>query len=50
MIDKTAAVNRLWEIATAHALLRSLGEDRVQAVLDEAFADADFRPMHAEVA
>jgi len=50
MIDKTAAVNRLWEIATAHALLRSLGEDRVQAILDEAFADADFRPMHAEVA
>jgi hypothetical protein len=49
-IDKTAAVDRLWEIATAHALVRALGEDRVQAILDEAFADADFRPMHAEVA
>jgi hypothetical protein len=49
-IDKTAAVDRLWEIATAHALVRALGEDRVQAILDEAFADADFRPLHAEVA
>jgi hypothetical protein len=50
VIDKAAAVDRLWEIATAHALVRALGEDRVQAILDEAFADADFRPMHAEVA
>ena len=49
-IDKTAAVDRLGEIATAHALVRALGEDRVQAILDEAFADADFRPLHAEVA
>ena len=50
MIDKTAAVDRLWEIATAHALVRALGEDRVQAILDEAFAHADFRPMRSEVA
>ena len=50
MIDKTAAVDRLWEIAIAHALVRSLGEDRVQAILNEAFADANFRAMHAEVA
>ena len=49
-LDRAAAVDRLWEIATAHALVRALGEDRVQAILDEAFADADFRPMHAEVA
>ena len=49
-VDKTAAVDRLWEIATVHALVRALGEDRVQAILDEAFAQADFRPMHAEVA
>jgi hypothetical protein len=49
MIDKTAAVDRLWEIAVAHALVRSLGEDRVQAILDEAFANADFRPS-SEVA
>jgi hypothetical protein len=50
IINKTAAVDRLWEIATAHALVRALGEDRIQAILDEAFADADFRPMHSEVA
>src|SRR5262245_15141002 len=31
------AVDGLWEIATAHALVRSLGEDRVQAILAEAF-------------
>ena len=49
-LDRVAAVDRLWEIATAHALVRALGEDRVQAIFDEAFADADFRPMHAEVA
>ena len=50
MIDKTAAVDRLQEIAVAHALVRALGEDRVQAILDEAFAHADFRPMHSEIA
>jgi hypothetical protein len=50
IIDKTAAVDRLWEIAIAHALVRALGEDRIQAILDEAFANSDFRPLHAEVA
>jgi hypothetical protein len=29
---------RLWEIAIAHALVRALGEDRVQAIISEAFA------------
>jgi hypothetical protein len=46
-IDKTAAVDRLYEIAIAHALVRSLGEDRVEAIIAEAFADADFQPMSA---
>jgi hypothetical protein len=50
VVDKTAAVDRLWEIAIAHALVRSLGEDRVEAILTEAFADSDFHPMRAEVA
>jgi hypothetical protein len=49
-VDKTAAVNRLYEIAIAHAIVRALGADRVQAILDEAFASADFHPMRAEVA
>ncbi len=38
-VDKTAAIDRLWEIAIAHALVRSLGEGRLQAILSEAFAD-----------
>lgn len=49
-VDKAAAVDRLYEIATAHALVCALGEDRVEAILAEAFADADFRSMHSEVA
>jgi len=49
-IDRTAAVERLYEIAIAHALVRALGDDRVQAIIAEAFADVDFRPMHSEVA
>jgi len=49
-VDRVAAVDRLWEVAVAHALVRALGEDRVQAILDEAFAQAEFRPMDAEVA
>jgi hypothetical protein len=50
LVDKPAAVDRLWEIATAHALVRALGEDRIQAIIDEAFAGADFRPVQSEVA
>jgi hypothetical protein len=50
IVDKAAAVDRLWEIATAHALVRSMTPDGVQAILNEAFADAAFQPMHAEAA
>ena len=38
VVGKIAAVDRLWEIAIAHALVRALGEDRVQAIISEAFA------------
>jgi len=38
VVDKAAAADRLWEIATAHALVRALGEDRIQAIIAEAFA------------
>jgi hypothetical protein len=41
MIDRTAAVDRLYEIALAHALVRALGEDRVEAIIAEAFAFAE---------
>jgi hypothetical protein len=39
IVDKAAAVDLLWEVAIAHALVRSLGEDRIQAIIAEAFAD-----------
>jgi hypothetical protein len=38
VVTKAAAVDRLWEIATAHALVRSLGPDRVQSLIHEPFA------------
>lgn len=47
-VEKVAAVDRLWEIATAHALVRSLGEARIQAIIGEAFADREFYPMRIE--
>jgi hypothetical protein len=50
VIDKDAAVDRLHEIAVAHALVRALGEDRIETIIAEAFAGAEFRPMNAGVA
>jgi hypothetical protein len=50
VITKATTVERLWEIATAHALVRALGEAGIQAIIDEAFAGADFGPIHSEVA
>jgi hypothetical protein len=49
-LKKADAVDGLWEIAVAHALVRSLGEDRVQAILAEAFTVARFAPQEAQVA
>jgi hypothetical protein len=37
LVGKQAAIDRLWEIATAHALVRALGEDHVQAIISEPF-------------
>jgi len=50
VLDKVAAVDRLYEIAIAHALVRAPGEERVEAILGEAFSDVEFRPMLAEFA
>ena len=36
-IPKADAVDALWEIATAHALVRALGEDRVELIISEVF-------------
>jgi hypothetical protein len=49
LVDKTATVDRLWEIAIAHALVRALGEDRVQTIITEAIAGTEVR-SEAEVA
>lgn len=37
VVERTAAVDQLWQVATAHALVRSLGEARVQTIISEAF-------------
>jgi hypothetical protein len=37
-IAKTDAVDCLWNIALAHALVRAIGEDHVELIIAEAFA------------
>ena len=49
-LDRALAVDTLFEIAIAHALVRALGEDRIQCIIGEAFADIAPRPMLPEVA
>jgi hypothetical protein len=50
VVDNSAAADRLWEIATAHALVRAHGADRVQAILEEVSSGARFNPIFSEVA
>jgi hypothetical protein len=50
LVNKADAVDALFEMATAHALVRSLGEERIEAIVCEAFAGAEFSPFRAEVA
>jgi hypothetical protein len=47
-VIKQAAVDHLVTIAIAHALFRSLGEDRIEAIIAEAFADTEFGSLRAE--
>jgi len=49
-IDRTIVIDTLWEIAVGHALVRALGEDRIQSIISEAFANTTFRPMISEIA
>jgi hypothetical protein len=49
-IDKADAVDKLWEIATAHALVRALGENRVQRIIAEAFGAIEDKPISKKVA
>lgn len=50
VVDKVAAVDLMYEVALCHALVRAMGDDPVQDILAEAFADADFVPLRSEVA
>jgi hypothetical protein len=50
VVNKIAAIDLLYEVAIGHALVRALGEDRVTAIIAEAFAGAEFDPLCAEVA
>jgi hypothetical protein len=49
-VEKVAAIDLLREVAIGHALIRALGEDRIEAIVSEAFAAADFNPFLVEVA
>jgi hypothetical protein len=44
VVSKQDAVDLLWEIATAHALVRALGEDRIQLIIAEAFTSTKVMP------
>jgi hypothetical protein len=50
VVNKADAVDALFTIAIAHALIRALGEDRVEAIIAEAFSGVSFGPLRAEVA
>jgi hypothetical protein len=49
-LAKPDALDLLIEIAIAHALVRSMGRDRVEAIITEAFADRDHPVMLREAA
>jgi hypothetical protein len=50
VIDRVSAGDVLYEIAVVHGLVQAHGEDRVQAILAEAFAGAEFKPRCGEAA
>jgi hypothetical protein len=41
LVHRVHAVDLLQEVATCHALVRSLGDERITAIISEAFADSD---------
>jgi hypothetical protein len=50
IVRKSNAVDLLHEVAIAHAIVRAHGETYVEAVLDQAFDDADCNALRSEVA
>jgi len=49
-VNKAVAIDELWEIALAHDLLRAFGEDRLEAIITEAFAGTNFNSHASEAA
>jgi len=49
LIDRISAVDALYEIALVHGLVQAHGEDRLQAILAEAFAGAEFNSFYGEL-
>jgi hypothetical protein len=41
------AIDLLWDIAIAHALVPTLGEDRIEAIVAEALAGTELIPLYA---
>jgi hypothetical protein len=50
LVDKGRAVDGLFDIAQAHALVAAHGEERVESIVIEAFDGAAFDPWRSEVA
>jgi hypothetical protein len=46
-VSKADAVGKLREVSLACALVRALGEDRIESFIVEAFARAEFNPCYA---
>jgi len=46
-VCKADAIEKLWEIALAHALVRALGNDRIEAIVAEAFIGTEFNAFYA---
>jgi hypothetical protein len=49
-VVKADAIDQLWTIAIAHALVRACGEDRIECIIAEAFCDLpDDEPYQLEL-
>jgi hypothetical protein len=49
-LDRVTAVDTLCAIAIAHGLVSAHGEERIEAIVAEAFAGSDFNPIYASEA
>jgi hypothetical protein len=47
LLEKVLVVDQLEEIAVSHGLVYSFGDDRIAAIIAEAFAGVEFNPFYA---